>query len=94
MPEAVITAVPDNMLCEYVYLPTRGHFMSICISSYQRTFYVNMYIFVKELRTHEKMVLNFTILRQWHGRRNNVEVGFLRVDWFQCRVLERKVMKC
>jgi len=78
----------------YVYLPTRRHFMSICISSYQTTFHVNMYIFLKEFRTHEKIVLNVTILLQWHGRRNNVEIGSLSVDWFQCRVLQRKVMKC
>ena len=81
--------LPDDILCQYLHLPTRRHLMSICIFSYQTTFYVNTYIFLKEFRTHEKIVLNFTILRQWHGRRNNVEIGCLIVGWFQCRFLER-----
>ena len=76
----------------YIFLPE--DILCLCISSYQTTFHVNMYIFLKEFRTHEKIVLNVTILLQWHGRRNNVEIGSLSVDWFQCRVLQRKVMKC
>jgi len=40
--------LPEDILCQYVYLPTIRHFMSICKSSYQMTFYVNMYIFLPE----------------------------------------------
>jgi len=41
------TFLPDDILCQYVYLHTR-RFMSICMSSYQTTFYVNMYIFLPD----------------------------------------------
>ena len=79
--------LPDDILCQYVYLPTRRYFMSICN------------IFLKEFRTHKKIVLNFTILRQWNGRRNSVEIGFpnsrvqtgfsvefLRESWWSVRL--------